>query len=89
MAVFVTEPVYSRKSVGAFRQGRWWCHLVADTVEELHAFAARIGMQRSWFQDHRHPHYDLTEGRRHTALRAEAVPITTRDWIRRCRSKKQ
>lgn len=27
-----------------------WCHLTADTDEELHALAAAIGMRRSWFQ---------------------------------------
>jgi hypothetical protein len=26
-------------------------HLRADTREELHAFAGRIGLQRTWFQD--------------------------------------
>ena len=28
-----------------------WSHLIADTEEELHAFAARLGMRRAWFQD--------------------------------------
>ena len=27
------------------------CHLVADTVDELHMFAQSIGLKRSWFQD--------------------------------------
>jgi hypothetical protein len=27
-----------------------WSHLTADTTDELHAFAARLGMRRSWFQ---------------------------------------
>ncbi|QWQ39587.1 DUF4031 domain-containing protein [Streptomyces sp. YPW6] len=27
-----------------------WCHLTADTEDELHAFAARLGLRRSWFQ---------------------------------------
>ena len=27
-----------------------WSHLVADTDEELHAFASRLGMRREWFQ---------------------------------------
>jgi hypothetical protein len=36
------------------RVGRWdssWSHLFADTQDELHAFAARLGLRRSWFQD--------------------------------------
>lgn len=27
-----------------------WSHLTADTTEELHAFAAKLGLRRSWFQ---------------------------------------
>ena len=35
-------------------------HLVADTEEELHKFAQKIGLKRSWYQDKSHyPHYDL------------------------------
>lgn len=26
------------------------CHMIADTEEELHQTALRIGMKRSWFQ---------------------------------------
>lgn len=25
------------------------CHLTADTLEELHAFATNLAMKRSWF----------------------------------------
>ena len=49
-----------------------WSHLVADDEDELHAFAARLGMRRSWFQykDSRphHAHYDVPE-----RARADAV----------------
>jgi hypothetical protein len=52
-------------------------HLMADTVDELHAFAARLGLKREWFQDHHmHPHYDLSPNKRAQALRlgAKFVP---------------
>ena len=50
------------------------CHLYADTLGELHAFAERIGMKRTWFQDRPgFPHYDLTAGRRKTAVLWGAV----------------
>lgn len=35
-------------------RGRW-SHLVADEEAELHAFAERLGLRRSWFQDPRVP----------------------------------
>ena len=42
-----------------------WSHLLADTDEELHAFAARMGMKREWFQHRTHrphqAHYDMPE----------------------------
>ncbi len=62
------------------------CHLVADTEQELHDFAAKIGMKRAWFQAGRVPHYDLTESRRARAVSMGAREITRREmvegWIR-------
>ena len=55
--------VYVDKEENAF--GRMiMCHMVADTLEELHAMADRIGMRRSWFQPRSSPHYDLSKSRR-------------------------
>lgn len=53
------------------------CHLTTDgPLNELHAFATKIGLRRAWFQDHpRMAHYDLTRGRRDAAIRAGAVYV--------------
>lgn len=51
------------------------CHMFADSVEELVAFAERIGLKRSWLQGTapgKVPHFDLTEGKRWQALDAGA-----------------
>jgi hypothetical protein len=61
-----------------------WSHLMAgpgDDVAELHAFAARIGLRRSWFQGppKHHPHYDVTDTKRQQAIREGAKPITWRE----------
>jgi hypothetical protein len=57
------------------------CHLIADSNEELHAFAARLGLRRSWFQPSASgPHYDLTAGRRATAVRLGALELSDRDF---------
>ena len=73
-------------STRAFRSNRWRhsqaCHLFADTVEELHRFAQRIGLKRSWFQDNpRFPHYDLTAGKRSQAVRSGAKEVVLREYL--------
>ncbi len=60
------------------------CHLIADSEEELHEFAKRIGMRRSWFQFHgRLPHYDLTEKRRAKALELGAVQLDRAGFVQK------
>jgi hypothetical protein len=81
MAVMVDELRRWPTSIRCFKAGS--CHLTADTLEELHAFAARLGLRRSWFQDHpRLPHYDLTKSRREQALQLGAVFVGAREQIR-------
>ncbi len=58
------------------------CHLFTDSVdlEELHAFAERLGMKRAWFQPHRiAPHYDLTKSRRDAAITFGAIALRRRE----------
>lgn len=57
------------------------CHMFADTLDELHSLANRIGLKRAWFQDKRVPHYDLTEGKRLQALQHGAVPLTREETV--------
>jgi hypothetical protein len=57
------------------------CHLTTDgDEEELHAFAARLGLRRSMFQRHKlAPHYDLTPALHELALREGAVLVSARE----------
>lgn len=48
-------------------------HLEADTLEELHEFAGRLGLRRSWFQDRSIPHYDISKSMREKAIRMGAI----------------
>ncbi len=51
-------------------------HMIADTAEELHAMADRIGVARRWFQDKASgPHYDITMTKRREAIAADAVAL--------------
>lgn len=63
------------------------CHLIADTLDELHEMAQNIGMKRSWFQDNGRscPHYDLTESRRKAAVEAGAIELGLHDFVDKMR----
>ena len=56
-------------------------HLTADTLDELHQFAKSIGLKREWFQDHRHPHYDLKGSKRRAAIDAGAKLVGVRAMV--------
>ncbi len=62
------------------------CHMIADTLPELHAMADRIGVQRKWFQ-HKisGDHYDIALSKRKLALRYGAVPIMWCQCAAMCR----
>lgn len=51
-------------------------HMFADSIDELHAFAARLGLKRTWAQLRRVPHYDLTVGKRLSALALGAMTVS-------------
>jgi hypothetical protein len=58
-----------------------WCHMATDgPFEELHAFAARLGLRRVWFQA---DHYDLPPHGRERALALGAEPVTTGELLAR------
>jgi len=70
MAVYVDDAIWGR-------YGRMWCHLVAEDIEELHRFAAVLGLHRSSYQGPPRtasPHYDLTAYERQRALALGATP---------------
>jgi Protein of unknown function (DUF4031) len=69
-------PVYVDPAIW-FWQGLKWCHLLADDLDELHRFAAGLGIKRASFQGPPRsstPHYDLTAYERKQAIARGAVP---------------
>lgn len=60
--------------------GRVWSHLVSDTsLEELHAFAERVGVPRRLFDE---DHYDVPVERYDEVVAAGAVQVEGRELIR-------
>lgn len=57
-----------------------YCHLLADTREELHSFAGTLGMPRVAFQDHPWRwHYDLPALLRERAVELGALEVELHD----------
>ena len=89
MTVYVDDLGYPARVGGL---NAHWSHLIADDIAEPHAFAARLGLRRQWFQDPtatgkplaapgtraaENWHYDVTASKRAQAIRLGAVPIHT------------
>ena len=73
MTVYVDDMFKTR--MGRFRRMNM-SHMIADTEEELHEMAQKIGLERRWYQG---DHYDVALGRRKIAVRLGAVEITMRE----------
>jgi len=70
MAVYIDDAV-------TLWRGQRWAHLMADTLDELHAFAEALGIPRRAFQDKTSgAHYDVPAPLREQALALGATPIS-------------
>lgn len=74
--ILVDDPIWPA-------HGRRFAHLVSDSsYEELHRFAARLGLpDRAFHRDH----YDLPDAWWQRAVDAGAVPVSSRVLVRRLR----
>ena len=78
MAILVDE---LREYPGVALPYTAWCHMATDaSFEELHAFAARLGLRRAWFQ---RDHYDLPPHGRAAAVALGAEQVATRELLLR------
>jgi hypothetical protein len=74
MAILVDEPNWPRWD-------RMWCHLVSDTsYDELHEFAARLGVPERGFGG---DHYDLPSDMRERAIELGAIPTSSREIVKK------
>lgn len=68
--------VYVDDAVTLWR-GQRWAHLMADTLDELHAMAAHLGIPRHAFQDKTSgAHYDVNAPLRDDAITLGAVAVS-------------
>ena len=64
------------------------CHMIADTQDELHTMAERIGMKRRWFQappKASAPHYDVSKARKARAIAFGARELDRRAFVEKMR----
>lgn len=77
MAILVDDAIWPWR-------GRMWAHLISDTsVDELHAFARRLGIPERAFQG---DHYDVTDELRDCAIAEGARPVTAREIVQALRA---
>jgi hypothetical protein len=74
-------------------QGLKWAHLLADDTDDLHRFAARLGIHRASYQGPPRtpvPHYDITAYERQRAIALGAIACSRDEIVavvRRMRSR--
>lgn len=74
MAILIDPPKW-------WHRERWWGHMVSDTsYDELHDFAAALGVPRRGFEG---DHYDIPEQLHEAALEAGAELVTSRELVER------
>lgn len=63
-----------------------YCHLVADSLDELHEFAKKINVGQHFFHSSATlKHYDLSEKNREIAISNGALEISSKDLVRKAR----
>lgn len=78
--------VYVDECMLKFR-GKLWSHMVADSLDELHAFARQLRLKDEWFQ-HRtlYPHYDVTQSVKARAIELGAQICDKRTVVSRAKA---
>lgn len=55
-----------------------------ETDDELHEFAEKLGLKRSWFQEKkRFHHYDLVRSKRELAIKNGAKELSLKEWFKK------
>lgn len=84
-AIFIM-PSKNRKAfnVGK-RHDHKWCHLWADSLGELMAFAGKIGLNSDWMQNEsgRFPHFDIVPTYRRKAIESGAVEMSFKEYLKK------
>mgnify|MGYP003516645513 CR=1 FL=1 len=84
MPVYVDPEMTWPTKIKCFKNGS--SHLFADTEDELHAMAKRLGLKREWFQDASvFHHYDLSPAKRILAVKLGVIELERNDAVMKMR----
>lgn len=84
------DPIYvlvddAKNSYGRMKMS----HMIAETDEELHDMADKLGLKRKWFQPTPYPHYDICQTKRKLAVDLGAIEVTVRELVKAARKWKK
>ena len=82
--IYVDQPIYKKSPNGR----KSYAHMIADNFEELHEFAAKIGVKKHFFHSKSlYKHYDITSDQHAIALENGAILLTDKaTLIEKCRA---
>ncbi len=81
MAVYVDKPIFPRAASKNPR--KLYGHMVADTFQELHEFAVKIGVKKHFFHRSKTAHhYDITSDQHLVAINNGAKLVDSREIVR-------
>ena len=81
MTVYVDQPIYARSA--SKKPRKLYSHMVADTFDELHAFAAKIGVKKHFFHRAKTAHhYDINSDQFKIAVDNGAKVVDSREIVR-------
>jgi hypothetical protein len=88
VSVYV-DNMFMPAKVGRSRPAKW-CHLTADSHEELVEFAEKIGLRPEWIQYEGtwKEHFDVTMTKRAEAVRQGAVEVDMYEHVQRMAEKR-
>ena len=76
--IYVDSPVFKKSPNGR----KLYAHMVADSLAEVHAFAAKIGVKpHFWHKHDRLSHYDITSEQHVIALVEGAQLVSSRELV--------
>jgi Protein of unknown function (DUF4031) len=77
MTVYVDNPIYTRPGVKKPRKR--YAHMVADSLQELAQFAAKIGVKPHFFHNSSMAHFDINQDQHAIALQNGAKLVSSKE----------